>query len=990
VKDVNLSTYHDYFYKNNYEKALEIISFLHKKHPSFSLYNDKLKECEHKIKASVPRIQQKGEEPNNETTLSREQLTSLYQTKKKEGTQDVELLIALAKLDLIDKQFSDALHKAKLAIQEDKERREAYQIAEQAAIEEGLFAEANHYFLSQPTVKNPPQARERGTNTTLPTYFNVPPLIGAGNDYRHILERASLFKASQQAYTKKVSIIIPVYNRYQILANTLAALTHQTYPHSLMEIIVVDDGSSDAIFGVIEKYEQRLQLHYARQIDSGFRVAAARNMGLKLASGEAIVFLDADILPYPNDIASYMQVLHVTEQAALIGHRRYVDTSTINDDLILEDITIATNLADIVTNNDVSNYKDERGRSLDWRFPIYQETNFLMDDLWPFTKFAAGNVAFSKKLLKNSGYMDEDFEHWGCEDIEFGYRLYNSGAYFIPMMNIVSLHQEPLENASDQELQDGKSFRTKGHEITQEIFSRKCPAPVARQYFSGAVFENPKVSIYIPNFNAGHYLVEAVKSCLDQNYGDLEVCICDDGSTDNSLALLEKHFSNNPKVRWVQQDNAGIGQATNTAISLCRGLYIAQLDADDRLKPNAVRTCVEYLDRTPVDAVYTDCDYIDEEGNYIRDGWCSGNYSRDWMATGMIATHFRMFRKRLWSRTIGCNTSIKNAVDLDLWLKFYEKGHIEHIHQVLYSYRWHGQNTSIVHRKHQENNHLKVVEDSLKRMRLDRYWQVSSTQNPLNPREFKIFPRQEPYTIKPHQVLFLIPTCKRYNHKAEAVRQTWVRKLPDYGFRYFFIIGKPELEQAEVKADTLYVPCEDNYESLILKLFLAYEFLYRNLEFDYIYKIDDDCYPNLHKIVEEILPQLSGEQYLGGATHPKQAPMNNQWHYGKCSSDKFDTPYKHGIAPYDFAKGGYGYFLRRDILPILFELNGTIREEIMEGIYSPEDVRIAEILGMSSIYAQQLKHYECRKGDEDISESTTLVFDLQEISVYTQLNIVLN
>ena len=76
-----------------------------------------------------------------------------------------------------------------------------------------------------------------------------------------------------------------------------------------------------------------------------------------------------------------------------------------------------------------------------------------------------------------------------------------------------------------------------------------------------------------------------------------------------------------------------------------------------------------------------------------------------------------------------------------------------------------------------------------------------------------------------------------------------------------------------------------------------------------VYKIDDDCYPNLEAIRDQVLPQLSEVLYAGGATHRKGVMMNNEWHFGKCSDPRFDKPYRFATAPFEFAKGVY--LLRR-------------------------------------------------------------------------------
>ena len=75
----------------------------------------------------------------------------------------------------------------------------------------------------------------------------IPPILGLGNDWTifQYMMQARFESPLPEEYNLPVSIIIPVYNRKEKLAKTIAALTHQTYPHELIEIIIADDGSSD-------------------------------------------------------------------------------------------------------------------------------------------------------------------------------------------------------------------------------------------------------------------------------------------------------------------------------------------------------------------------------------------------------------------------------------------------------------------------------------------------------------------------------------------------------------------------------------------------------------------------------------------------------------------------------------------------------------------------------------------------------------------------
>ena len=98
---------------------------------------------------------------------------------------------------------------------------------------------------------------------------------------------------------------------------------------------------------------------------------------------------------------------------------------------------------------------------------------------------------------------------------------------------------------------------------------------------------SPAVSVVMPVYNAGPYLREAVESVLGQSFGDLELLCCDDGSTDDSWAVLEGYAAEDPRLRPTRgAGNLGAAEARNVLIRAARGRYLAFLDADDWWMPD--------------------------------------------------------------------------------------------------------------------------------------------------------------------------------------------------------------------------------------------------------------------------------------------------------------------------------------------------------------------------------------------------------------------
>ena len=541
-------------------------------------------------------------------------------------------------------------------------------------------------------------------------------LEGVANDYTYIEKMRNEFVDEKKEYEMGVSIVIPVYNRKDILEKTLAGICNQTYPKKLIEVVIADDGSSDGVEEIIPKWKKYLDIKYVKQEDEGYRVSAARNLGIKKAKHEKIIILDCDMLPVPETVEAYMKYLHVSSQAVLIGYRRFVCTDDLKADDIRKDITLATNLPDIQTGNVIVTKAGETGPTIDWREKIYQETNQLKELDYPFRVYCGGNVAFCKSVLKKTGGFDEEFQAWGAEDTEMGFRVYNEGYYLIPVNNAVGLHQEPPGGVNETD-------REGGREITYELLIEKCPAAHYRKYEEGKLYSVPKVSIYMPTYNAEKYIERAVESALNQTYTDLEVVIVDDGSTDKTFEIIDNKYKDHPRVRYYKQKHGGIGKTSNFAVEKCRGHLIGQLDADDELKPEAVEKLLPYFEDKDIGCVYGSYEVIDDNGNFVRKGWDVKEYDRERLLYGMIIHHFRMFRKRDWGRTGGFDEELENAVDFDIYSKMSDVCKFKHIEKVLYRYRLNEKSTSIIDKEKQDLNTLLVVEKNLERNELQHIWE---------------------------------------------------------------------------------------------------------------------------------------------------------------------------------------------------------------------------------------------------------------------------
>lgn len=124
--------------------------------------------------------------------------------------------------------------------------------------------------------------------------------------------------------------------------------------------------------------------------------------------------------------------------------------------------------------------------------------------------------------------------------------------------------------------------------------------------------ENYKVSIIIPVYNTAPYLTEAINSVLRQTLREIQIICVNDGSTDNSLQILQKLASGDSRIQIYNQNNSGQSEARNEGIKHATGKYIYFMDSDDCIENNALELCYDKAERTKSDFVCFDTDILDK------------------------------------------------------------------------------------------------------------------------------------------------------------------------------------------------------------------------------------------------------------------------------------------------------------------------------------------------------------------------------------------
>lgn len=120
----------------------------------------------------------------------------------------------------------------------------------------------------------------------------------------------------------------------------------------------------------------------------------------------------------------------------------------------------------------------------------------------------------------------------------------------------------------------------------------------------------PKVSVIIPVYNVEKYLIECLKSIVNQSYKNLEIILVDDGSPDNSGKICDEYATCDTRIKVIHKENGGVSCARNVGLDLASGEYICFVDPDDWLEYNALELCFTYLLITKADLCFFDYDLV--------------------------------------------------------------------------------------------------------------------------------------------------------------------------------------------------------------------------------------------------------------------------------------------------------------------------------------------------------------------------------------------
>lgn len=220
--------------------------------------------------------------------------------------------------------------------------------------------------------------------------------------------------------------------------------------------------------------------------------------------------------------------------------------------------------------------------------------------------------------------------------------------------------------------------------------------------------QQPVISIILPAYNAARYIEQTINSLLLQTFTDFELLIIDDGSTDNTISIINSFTDS--RIRLVKNEhNLGLVKTLNKAAMLCKGKYIARMDADDIALPQRLQLQKDFLDaHTNVAAVAGWIDFINEHGTNTgiwqldRQTNTAAAIKKGLLKENCIAHPTVMIRTPILQQHL-YKENQRNIEDYDLWLRLTAAGLIiEKVMQPVLLYRVH--QTSVTVSKLKKNN----------------------------------------------------------------------------------------------------------------------------------------------------------------------------------------------------------------------------------------------------------------------------------------------
>ncbi|HEY1238375.1 MAG TPA: glycosyltransferase family A protein [Solirubrobacterales bacterium] len=451
----------------------------------------------------------------------------------------------------------------------------------------------------------------------------------------------------------EVSVILPAFNGERYLEKTLRSAVGQSLPP--LEVIVVDDGSSDSSGEIAESFGDPVRC--LRQANAG--VAAARNRGLSEARGEFIAFLDHDDLWPTDKLELQVSALRSNPDVDIVTGRMRV-------------------LGGAVPGRP---WSVEEGRE------------------------APAGAHLPAALIRRSafdriGVLDESVGG-AADDLEWIMRARDRGVRTLEVDAVTLIYRWHGENASTD------IDAAAGGQLAALKLS------LDRRRAEDGLMEDARVSVVIPVRDGAKYLGAAIESVLAQTRSPEEVVVVDDGSLDSTPAVIAGYGD---RVTAIRQPRLGNASAVNRGIAAASGDYLAFLDADDLWTSEKLAVQLRILERDEsIDAVFG---LVQQFLSEDADPSLARRIVIPPAPQPGVSRPAMLIRRPALDRVGEFDEARSNGDFTDWYARAMENGLTTHMPEVVVAHRRiHGANLGIRHQDRQWPETLDVLKASLDRRR---------------------------------------------------------------------------------------------------------------------------------------------------------------------------------------------------------------------------------------------------------------------------------
>lgn len=270
---------------------------------------------------------------------------------------------------------------------------------------------------------------------------------------------------------KKVSIIMISHNKYPQNLYSLYALQKQTFDLRKMEVILVDDASSD-LTPKLSKYRPPFKFQYIRCNENVGR-SKAKNIGIEASTGEVLIFIDAEMILDPGYVEQHYNLHQLDHNLVITGCLSHYNTFTVYDKRYNPEQKKLFRSLYYKKNKRIFKLSRQYRKKLkvrlfkkasifQGRYKKYAYPSPFFSHIierfgpryegykLPYIFVITHNISVRREILETAGYFDEGFQGWGCEDWEFGYRLHKLGVKIVDHPMVKVYHQEHPRSMTHQ------------------------------------------------------------------------------------------------------------------------------------------------------------------------------------------------------------------------------------------------------------------------------------------------------------------------------------------------------------------------------------------------------------------------------------------------------------------------------------------------------------------------------------------------------------